>query len=157
MNKEQSDAVRFVRVMNKAVQQVEFMESSSCDCNDCKSLCKRNPGIGTPEEIEAINKAGYGHKLALTNNYAFVWLGMPMIEMVTPRMTEHGCAFLDELGHCELHNTGLKPMECRLARVGLQQHMTLAVPIYVARTWIEDEKLLATHPMLNPEHPIFKS
>lgn len=147
-----------VRIVNKLVNRVELMEQSSCDCDKCKSLCKSAPGIGTPAEMQAIRDAGLGHKLLPTAYLSLSQYGIPVIDITAPKMTEQGCAFLDELGRCELHDKGLKPLECRLQSHALSPYQTTAITLGVFRTWLKwndsiQAKILNHHPLLREDRP----
>lgn len=94
------------------------MEESVCACDKCKSMCLKQPCIGTPEDIYKIIAAGHSNKLSLS-----FWLtGLVTdshdkpVEMIQPKALEDGrCAFLDDNHLCTLHDAGLKPTEGKLA------------------------------------------
>ncbi len=95
----------------------KYPPSEPCDCEICKSYCKR-PGWWTVEEALNAMNAGYSNRM--------------MLEMA-PEMTfgvlspafkgcegnyaltifsNQGCTFLKN-NLCELHGTGFQPLECR--------------------------------------------
>ena len=88
----------------------------SCSCDKCKSMCKKQACIGTPEEMLRIAKAGYADKLAKTSWLVGVIVGTHKkgVDIVAPNMTKDGCPFLDKNNLCILHNLGLKPLEGRM-------------------------------------------
>jgi hypothetical protein len=89
---------------------------SYCKCKECKQQCK-TAGLGTPLEMQKIIDAGLGHRLMPS-----VWgVGIARgflnrtIDFVAPEIIDgHGCTFFVN-GLCQLHDLGLKPMECRLS------------------------------------------
>ena len=90
---------------------------SECSCEKCKGLCK-TPCLGTPDDIEALIKAGYRNRLAITYWVPGMLLGLTKkpIKMIQPIQREDGwCTFRTSDGLCELHGKGLKPLEGKLA------------------------------------------
>lgn len=91
-------------------------EEHACSCDKCKTMCKKQACIGTPEDMLRIAKAGFSDKLA--SSYWLVGLmnrtHSNAIEMIAPLMTPNGCSFLDENNLCMLHDLGLKPTEGKL-------------------------------------------
>lgn len=121
------------------------IKESVCACSTCKSMCKRQPCIGTPEDIVKIIQAGHSSKLAFT-----VWgVGLATktydkpIEMIQPLQLDNGyCAFLDENELCSLHEAGLKPTEGKLAHHSLgiyYGNFKETPPFKVAMTWVDDK------------------
>lgn len=126
----------FARLWANARNVVQGLESVACDCGTCKHLCHLSPCIGTPEDIEAITLAGHVAKLARSTHVAFLPFGVPPVDIVAPRMTEAGCAFLDKLGHCTLHAAGLKPTEGRLSGCTRTVEESASIPMAVLQTWL---------------------
>ncbi len=99
---------------------------NECSCEKCQQMCKR-PCWGTPEDMQRIIDAGYGHRLMRDfwgaskdeeNEYTFIL--SPALKghegekaPFYPRSPE-GCTFWKD-GLCELHDLGLKPIEGKLA------------------------------------------
>lgn len=94
------------------------MEETACTCDTCKSMCLKQPCLGTPEDIAKLFEAGHNSKLARS-----VWMvGLVTgtvdrpIDMIQPLADETGkCSFLDDNGLCTLHDSGLKPTEGKLS------------------------------------------
>lgn len=99
------------------IMHISGTKKSEWDCDRCKNLC-RTPGLGTPEDIESLIKAGYKDRLVTT-----VWMVGKMfgltdnpVMMIQPKQEVYGwCTFRTPDGLCELHDKGLKPLECKLA------------------------------------------
>lgn len=115
----------------------------SCKCEQCKSQCRTNPCLGTPEDIIRLIEAGYADRLAATT-----WLaGMKMgacdhpIEMIQPLYDNEkkACTFFTN-GLCELHDKGLKPTEGKLSSHLIQEdnfNPKKSIAYNVAKTWEE--------------------
>lgn len=100
-------------------------EWEACSCQTCQDMCRRRPCWPAPDEARQLIEMGYGKRMMLD-----YWSGYPDdIEIVAPANNEYEgrkaglfpfgrCVFLTEEGLCELHNTGAKPMEGRLAMCG---------------------------------------
>jgi hypothetical protein len=125
----------FKQFWKHAPEIIKTVKPVACDCAGCKDMCKTAPCMPTPKEAEKILLAGHAKKLVPTTNLAFRQWGVPPIHMLAPMMTEQGCAFLDAVGHCTLHEAGLKPLEGRLSSCQntLEQHV--AIPMAVLQTW----------------------
>lgn len=94
---------------------------SFCACDKCKQQC-HTPCLGTPEDIERLIEAGYSDRLALTEWWAGVMMGVckEPVKMIQPILEENGwCTFYHD-GLCELHDKGLKPTEGRLSHHSLK-------------------------------------
>lgn len=94
----------------------------SCKCQDCKTQCLTNPCLGTPEDIQKIIDAGYGHRLRSTLWRAgtqYLKVTNKEIEMVQPWYDKEkkSCTFFTN-GLCELHDKALKPTEGKLSLHG---------------------------------------
>ena len=100
----------------------------ACDCSECVDMCTKRPCWGTPEEIEGLLHLGYGDRFM--RDY---WYGTSPdyndIDIISPAIISYEgktapfwptgrCTFLTVDGKCELHNTGFKPKEGRLAICG---------------------------------------
>lgn len=90
----------------------------TCACLDCKMMCHRTPCLGTPEEMMAIQKAGFGDKLIVVKVYDSFMLS-PDSEDAQFKFNylpvKGRCTFLTDRGQCRLHDLGLKPIEGRNA------------------------------------------
>lgn len=116
-------------------ERVHMLPKVSCDCSKCRRMCHVAPCIGTPADMHAIVKAGYGHKLAPTTYAPWIAHGIAPVDLVAPRMTPKGCAFLTPEGLCELHDKGLKPTEGRVISCKTSSLINLAVPMRIADMW----------------------
>lgn len=104
--------------------QGKYYEESSCSCNTCKQMCT-NVCWPTPDETVKLIKAGYGPKLMID-----IWERFSVEEMmesrypvtkldkvkaIVPLHRNQKCVFFTKKGLCNLHDTGLKPFEARIA------------------------------------------
>ncbi len=109
-----------------------------CACKNCQDMCRQSPCFPTPEEVEKLMDAGHADRLALT-----IWIDpidmitrgqIQQFHLIAPERIEgHGCTFLNAAGLCELHGTGLKPLEGRLASCKLADN---GLRKFVAQKWI---------------------
>lgn len=90
---------------------------SFCKCNECKKQCA-TPCLGTPNDIEKIIDAGYGHKIFATD----WWVGVimkatnrPIFMFQAELVEETGFCTFFENGLCKIHDAGLKPTEGKLS------------------------------------------
>jgi hypothetical protein len=95
----------------------KYPPSAPCSCVICFSYCKR-PGWWTVKEAAAAMDSGYGKQMMLEVSPEF------SLAVLSPafkgcegnfalnRYAERGCNFFQDQ-HCELHGTGLQPLECR--------------------------------------------
>lgn len=121
----------FVHILNL---HEKYPPSEPCSCEKCISFCNR-PGWWTVEEAEKAIVAGYANRMMLEIapeedfgvlspafkgnecNYSF------------QLFSKNGCTFLQN-GLCELHGSGLEPLECRFCHhdrtgLGLKCHLDL--------------------------------
>lgn len=112
--------------------------STSCACEKCASLCLRNPGWFTPQEAVAALDAGHANRIMRdwiepdpqVGNMERVYILSPasagcegsdapdfdwMEFLRTGDFRKGRCAFLGADNLCELHTSGFKPEQCRLA------------------------------------------
>lgn len=97
--------------------ETRFPPSSPCSCDICRAHCCR-PGWWTVEEARRAFAAGYGGRmmLELAPDRSFGVLS-PAFKgcegnVALKEYAKNGCNFLKD-GLCELHGTGLEPLECR--------------------------------------------
>jgi Fe-S-cluster containining protein len=102
---------------------------NACSCTRCKAMCCR-PCWGTPEDIKAIIKAGYGHRLMLDYYLATgpepfgnglkkdIYVLSPAVGGCEGRSARFvvgawgdKCTFQNKKNLCELHDKELKPTE----------------------------------------------
>ena len=94
-----------------------FPPSPPCACETCLAYCRR-PGWWTVREAEAALAAGVGPRMMLemSPDRRFGVL-VPAFagnegDFALEAHAHRGCTFLRE-NRCELHGTGLQPLECR--------------------------------------------
>lgn len=116
-------------------------EGFKCSCDTCKSMCSR-PCWPTPEEAERLIDAGFASKLMLD-----YWVGDAEdggdIDLLCPANPgsegrradtfdiRRGCIFHVE-GLCQLHDSGLKPIEGKMARC---KDSPSGIHFAIAKTW----------------------
>lgn len=104
----------------------EMKEWTACDCDECVEMCERRPCWGTPEEIDQLIQLGYGNRFMC--DYWVDTLDCD-INIIAPAIVGYEgkaapfwpqgrCTFLTDDNKCELHDTGFKPKEGRLAICG---------------------------------------
>jgi len=86
-----------------------------CKCCQCQQQC-HIPCLATPQDILKLIKAGYADRLAWTDWYAGMLIGVTdhPVGMVQATTVGDWCTFFHD-GLCELHDKGLKPTEGRLS------------------------------------------
>ena len=95
----------------------KFPPSTPCDCEICQSYCIR-PGWWTVAEAAKAMDAGYADRMMLemAPDLSFGVLSPAFSgcekSFASNQYKDCGCNFLKE-GLCELHGTGLQPIECR--------------------------------------------
>jgi hypothetical protein len=111
----------------------------SCSCTKCKDMCTKTPCLGTPENILKLIEAGYKNMLMQITWAAGYQHGIPYIDMVVPR-TKSGtmeCIF-HENGKCKLHDSGLKPIEGKIAScTSVHTDANTYPPFVIAKTWAD--------------------
>ena len=104
----------------------KYPPSEPCSCRVCLSFCQR-PGWWTIQEAEAALDSGYGHRMMLEMppERSFGVLAPAFkgneASFANQLFASRGCIFLRQ-DRCELHGTGLQPLECRFChhdRAGL--------------------------------------
>ncbi len=94
----------------------KYPPSEPCSCEICTAYCSR-PGWWTVDEASKAIEAGYGSRMMLemSPDLAFGVLS-PAFRgceryFALQEFAKNGCNFLVN-GLCELHGTGLSPLEC---------------------------------------------
>tara|TARA_Y100000310_G_scaffold63233_1_gene58526 strand:+ start:609 stop:1097 length:489 start_codon:yes stop_codon:yes gene_type:complete len=128
-------------------------EETACQCDTCKSFCQSRVGWPTPDEAQALIDAGYAGRLMLD-----FWIKDDRVDadvlILAPAALEcegkqapsnpiAACSFFSAEGLCNLHDAGLKPFECKVAKHDNDACDTLHEE--VARLWHEAD----TEPMLD--------
>lgn len=115
------------------------VKATECDCEKCSFMCHA-PCCGTPDDMEALMDAGYGNRL--------MYDGLPGGEkMVKPALrgfegqdspwqtsSVNGCTFWRD-GRCELHSSGLKPSQGKLAIHDQKESDRTEVCEFIERSW----------------------
>lgn len=95
----------------------KYPPSEPCSCTVCLGYCRR-PGWWTVEQAEKAFAAGYAHRMMLEISPEFTFgVLAPAFrgnegKVAVSVFSQNGCSFLKN-GLCELHGTGLMPLECR--------------------------------------------
>ena len=104
----------------------KYPPSEPCSCEICLSYCVR-PGWWTVDEAANAIDSGYADRMMLemSPDHSFAVLSPAFkgneISFALDMYKDKGCTFLKD-DRCELHGTGLQPLECRFchhARLGL--------------------------------------
>lgn len=96
-----------------------YPPSPPCACDTCVAYCQR-PGWWTVEEATSAIAAGFGPRMMLemSPDRSFGVLSPAFAgnegDFALDRHKSRGCTFLKE-NRCELHHTGLEPLECRFS------------------------------------------
>ncbi len=94
-----------------------YPPSEPCSCTVCVSYCRR-PGWWTVEEARRAIEAGYAGRMMLEmspdRSYGVLSPAFKGCELrfASEGFAASGCTFLKD-GLCELHASGLMPLECR--------------------------------------------
>lgn len=122
-----------IRTLSQIVSETPHKE---CACKDCVSMCEVFPCWPTPEEALNLIAADLKHMLELTWADSSKGLG---VRVLVPKSIKTSfkqvCIFLDH-GKCELHSTGLKPTEGKLAH---HEHTPNDLHQAVIETWESDD------------------
>lgn len=106
----------------------KYPPSQPCSCDICRSYCRR-PGWWTVAEAAKAIEAGYGNRMMLeiAPELTFGVLSPAFrgceMNYALQAFSKNGCNFLAD-GLCQLHDTGLEPLECRFChhlRIGQGQ------------------------------------
>lgn len=106
-----------------------YPPSEPCSCDRCRSFCDR-PGWWTVEECARAIEAGLAGRMMLemSPDRTFGVLSPAFrgneVEFALQSNATAGCNFLVD-GRCELHGSGLQPLECRFChheRMGRGPH-----------------------------------
>lgn len=112
----------------------KYPPSEPCSCEICLSYCRR-PGWWTVEEVTRAIQAGYGDRMMLEISPEMTFgVLSPAFKgcesgFALNAYAQEGCNFLVN-NLCELHSTGLMPIECRFChheRTGLGRKCHLEI------------------------------
>lgn len=141
----------------------KYPPSEPCSCEICSKFCCR-PGWWTVEQASKAIEAGYAQRMMLEiePKLSFGVLSPAFKgnegDLANPLFINNGCSFLKN-NLCELHDTGLKPLECLFAH---HQHMELGMQCHkdigaewnttagrsLVKKWIAIMQLYDKHPWL---------
>lgn len=115
-----------------------------CKCRLCKQQC-HTPCLGTPQDILKIIEAGYKDRLAATEWYAGMLMGVIdiPIPMIQSKQDGDWCTFYKD-GLCELHDSGLKPTEGKLSHHSISLDnfkASRSISWNVAKEWLNEENI----------------
>lgn len=115
-----------------------------CKCKLCKQQC-HTPCLGTPQDILRLIEAGYKDRLAPTDWYVGIIMGVTemSIPMVQAKQEGDWCTFYKD-GLCELHDAGLKPTEGRLSHHSIRIDNfkpSKSIAWNVAKEWLNEENV----------------
>lgn len=112
--------------------------SCECSCDSCKAMCK-DPCFPTPDDVQKLIAAGYKDRL-MPSVYLSHLHGLPFgWPVVAPVLGRGGWCTFYKHGLCELHSSGLKPTEGKIAihdmsDNGLRRNISFT---WVSKTGIE--------------------
>jgi hypothetical protein len=95
----------------------KYPASEPCSCEICISYCKR-PGWWTVEEAAKAIDAGFASRMMveMSPDHSFAVLSPAFndneVSFALDMNKDKGCTFLKD-NRCDLHGTGLQPLECR--------------------------------------------
>ncbi|MBE0697120.1 MAG: hypothetical protein IH586_09365 [Anaerolineaceae bacterium] len=105
------------RAKRKKTLAEKYPPSAPCSCRICRGYCTR-PGWWTVEEASRAIDAGFAKRMMVevSPERSFLVLS-PAFKgcegsFALDNYSNKGCTFLKD-SRCELHDTGLQPLECR--------------------------------------------
>ncbi len=134
---------------------------AACSCDKCVYLCEQNPGWFEPREAILAIEAGFAGRLMLdwlepcseVGNEERIYVlaaasvghegreapdipDGPGAWLLIGNWSKGRCTFLDKDKKCEIHNSGFKPVQCRLAS-GCDKEIAKGCPdnYAVAKLW----------------------
>lgn len=120
---------------NKKLSMVE----SECDCEKCSNMCQA-PCSGTPEDMEKLIDHGYADRLSYDDLEPKPYILKPSLKgyegKKQPWLTASpdGCTFWKN-GKCELHASGLKPIQGKLAHHDETEKQRLEIQDFLVKSW----------------------
>jgi len=124
---------------DKAIQVVSGISPTECSCNKCVNMCKTAPCLGTPEDMAKLIAAGYGDKIMPTTVATPIVLahfGKPINIFALEFDDENGQCCMLENGLCKLHESGLKPLEGKLANCNyILKNIEFSPNILIVELW----------------------
>lgn len=121
--------------MKKIDFNIKYPPSEPCSCEICRSYCLR-PGWWTVEQAKQAINEGYADRMMIEvspeRDFGVLSPAFKGCEsgIALQQFAKNGCNFFTDDGLCELHATGLIPLECRFchhdrAGLGLECHLAL--------------------------------
>ena len=120
--------------MKKTDYNMKYPPSEPCNCEICKSYCLR-PGWWTVEQAKQVINSKYSKRMMIEvspeRDFGVLSPAFKGCEggIALQIFSQNGCNFFVD-GLCELHATGLMPLECRFCHhdrigLGLKCHLDL--------------------------------
>lgn len=112
---------------------------SECDCEKCSQMCQASC-CGTPEDINKLIEAGYADRLMLDDWPGDADILKPALKGYESESapwevaTKEGCTFWKN-GKCELHISGLKPTQGKLALHSLSEDQEQYISELLRDSW----------------------
>lgn len=112
---------------------------SECDCLKCSTMCQ-GPCCGTPKEMKELITRGFGSRLMFDDLPGGSDLLKPALKgyegKKAPWQTasKEGCTFWIN-GKCELHSSGLKPIQGKLAHHTLTDDDDMKIGNFIKQSW----------------------
>jgi Fe-S-cluster containining protein len=118
-------------------------KQSSCHCKTCNDMCTGSPCWPTPGEAKRLVEA-YPDRVAFDESYYLggrhVRLMRPAAVGESPMSVNRGyagrCVFYKNQ-RCELHYTGMKPLEGRLSTHEYNHEQRDQLRFHIGRMWLE--------------------
>jgi len=113
---------------------IKYPPSEPCSCEICRSYCVR-PGWWTVEQAKKVINSGYSKRMMIEvspeGDFGVLSPAFKGCEggIALQKFSKNGCNFYTD-GLCELHTTGLIPLECSFCHhdrigLGLKCHLDL--------------------------------
>lgn len=115
------------------------VQPSECDCIRCSSMCHA-PCCGTPKDFERLMDAGYGKRLMYDDLPGGATMLKPALKgyegLTAPWKTysHMGCTFWEN-GLCQLHTSGLKPSQGKLALHDQSEEDQAHIADFLDKSW----------------------
>jgi hypothetical protein len=131
---------------------MEKHQPNDCSCDRCKSCCLVSPCLGTPEDMEKLEKAGHMNDVSKTyvlDGKTNTFKEVKALKGIAWNHNGHQlmkCSMLDDNGLCKLHNKGLKPTEGRIINHTCSHQDTVDIRHELLKEW--DSKPISMIEML---------
>jgi len=117
---------------------------SECSCEKCSKMCHA-PCCGTPDDMQKLIDAGYGERLMYDDLPGGEYMIKPALKGFEGEgapwevASKAGCTFWKD-GKCELHESGLKPLQGKLALHGQSEKEIDQVGDFINEAWQDEKK-----------------